>query len=78
MARNSTEQEMPSSDALPLGGGAPPSGISVDPAVARWIEERDILLQTGVYSSNDPTIARLDQKIREALPMTHPLTNLDL
>ena len=39
----------------------------VDSNVARWIEERDILLQTGVYSSNDPTIQKLDLKIRQAL-----------
>lgn len=35
--------------------------------VARWIEERDILLQTGVYSGTDPTIQRLDTKIRVAM-----------
>ncbi len=35
--------------------------------VARWIEERDILLQTGVYSSTDPTIQKLDSKIREVM-----------
>jgi len=39
----------------------------VDVNVARWIEERDILLQTGVYTSSDPTIQRLDQRIREKL-----------
>lgn len=40
---------------------------SVDGDIARWIEERDILLQTGVYSSFDPTIQKLDKKIRDAL-----------
>lgn len=39
----------------------------VDTNVARWIEERDILLQTGVYTSSDPTIQKLDLKIRQAL-----------
>lgn len=39
----------------------------IDSNVARWIEERDILLQTGVYSSSDPTIQKLDLKIRQAL-----------
>ncbi len=42
-------------------------GTEKDSEVARWIEERDILLQTGVYTSADPTIQRLDQRIREAL-----------
>ena len=39
----------------------------VDTNVARWIEERDILLQTGVYTSSDPTIQKLDLEIRQAL-----------
>ena len=34
--------------------------------VARWIEEKEILLQTGVYSDQDCTIQKLDQKIRTA------------
>ena len=38
-----------------------------NPDVARWIEERDILLQTGVYTHNDVTIEKLDKKIKEAL-----------
>ena len=44
-----------------------PEDKEVDVNVARWIEERDILLQTGVYTSSDPTIQRLDQRIREKL-----------
>ena len=44
-----------------------PVDKDVDVNVARWIEERDILLQTGVYTSSDPTIQRLDQRIREKL-----------
>ena len=39
----------------------------LNPDVARWIEERDILLQTGVYSNTDTTIQKLDAKIRQAL-----------
>lgn len=38
-----------------------------DADIARWIEERNILLQTGVYTHSDPTIQKLDKKIREAL-----------
>eukprot|EP00731_Ephydatia_muelleri_P012343 Em0006g1237a len=41
-----------------------------DSDVARWMEERDILLQTGVYTTMDPTIQRLDLKIRAALAKT--------
>lgn len=40
---------------------------TVNPDIARWIEERDILLQTGVYTHNDLTIQTLDQKIKAAL-----------
>lgn len=47
-----------------------PSKKDLDPNVARWIEERDILLQTGVYSSSDVTIQKLDAKIRQALQQT--------
>lgn len=39
----------------------------VNPDVARWIEERDVLLQTGLYTHNDLTIQTLDQKIKAAL-----------
>ena len=39
----------------------------IDTDIARWIEERNILLQTGVYTHSDPTIQKLDKKIRDAL-----------
>lgn len=39
---------------------------SINPDVARWMEEREILLQTGVYSHQDLTIQKLDQKIKTA------------
>ncbi|KAI6646513.1 centrosomal protein [Oopsacas minuta] len=35
--------------------------------IARWVEQRNILLQTGVYSRDDPTILRLDENINAAL-----------
>ena len=38
-----------------------------DADITRWIEERDILLQTGLYSSDDATISRLDHQIRAAM-----------
>ena len=40
---------------------------TANPNVARWIEERDILLQTGVYTHNDFTIQELDKKINASL-----------
>lgn len=40
---------------------------ATDADITRWIEERDILLQTGLYSSDDATISRLDQQIRTAM-----------
>ena len=42
-----------------------PEEKEVDVNVARWIEERDILLQTGVRPYY--TIQRLDQRITEKL-----------
>jgi len=42
-----------------------PGSLTSD--VARWIEEREILLQTGVYSDTDVTIQALDSKIRGAM-----------
>ena len=44
-----------------------PRPLSIDANIARWIEERNILLQTGVYTHADPTIQKLDKKIQEAL-----------
>lgn len=40
---------------------------SVDEHVARLVEERDTLLRTGVYTSQDKIIAELDRQIREAI-----------
>ena len=41
----------------------------LDNRVARMIEERDTLMQTGVYSTNDRIITELDRQIRETLAM---------
>jgi centrosomal protein CEP120 len=41
----------------------------LDNKVARMIEERDTLMQTGVYSTNDRIITELDRQIRETLAM---------
>lgn len=41
--------------------------MAVNPDVARLIEERDILLQTGVYTHQDFTIQNLDERIKAAL-----------
>ena len=54
------------------GHNAPHSPVSkenqaLSADMTRWIEERDILLQTGVYTSTDPTIQKLDHKIRSAM-----------
>lgn len=35
--------------------------------ITRLIEERDTLLRTGVYTSEDRIIAELDRQIREAI-----------
>ena len=38
-----------------------------DEHISQLIEERDSLLRTGVYSSDDPIIGELDRRIREAI-----------
>ncbi|BFY97039.1 hypothetical protein BsWGS_00079 [Bradybaena similaris] len=40
---------------------------SVDEHVVRLVEERDTLLRTGVYTTQDKIIAELDRQIREAI-----------
>ena len=35
--------------------------------IAKLIEERDTLLRTGVYSTDDKIISELDRQIREAI-----------
>lgn len=44
----------------------PPEGDD-DEHVTRLIEERDTLLRTGVYSSDDRIIAELDRQIRDVI-----------
>ena len=39
----------------------------VDSRIAKLIEERDTLLQTGVYTTDDRIISELDRQIREAI-----------
>ena len=39
----------------------------LDSKIAKLIEERDTLLQTGVYTTEDRIIAELDRQIREAI-----------
>lgn len=50
------------------GGGAIANNtVAMDTDVSRLIEERDTLLQTGVYTTEDPTIVCLDDQIRNAM-----------
>lgn len=39
----------------------------VDSRIAKLIEERDTLLHTGVYTTNDRIIVELDKQIRDAI-----------
>ena len=39
----------------------------VEEHISRLIEERDTLLRTGVYTTQDKIIAELDRQIREAM-----------
>lgn len=40
---------------------------SIDEHITRLIEERDTLLRTGVYTTQDRIIAELDRQIRESM-----------
>ena len=40
---------------------------SVDEHVSRLVEERDTLLRTGVYTTQDKIIMELDRQIRESI-----------
>ena len=39
----------------------------VDSKIAKLIEERDTLLHTGVYTTDDRIIVELDKQIRDAI-----------
>ena len=39
----------------------------IDNRIAKLIEERDTLLHTGVYTTNDRIIVELDKQIRDAI-----------
>ena len=56
-------------DTLSLSGSmrGGPVKNELESKIARWVEQRNILLQTGVYSRDDPTIMRLDENINAAL-----------
>lgn len=54
----------------------PPTGLTsvheddeedVDSRIAKLIEERDTLLHTGVYTTDDRIIVELDKQIRDAI-----------
>ena len=45
----------------------PDLDYSLDDHISRLIEERDTLLRTGVYSTQDKIIAELDRQIRESI-----------
>lgn len=40
---------------------------SIDEHISRLVEERDTLLRTGVYTTQDKIIMELDRQIREAI-----------
>lgn len=45
----------------------PDLDLSLDDHISRLIEERDTLLRTGVYSTQDKIISELDRQIRESI-----------
>ena len=65
--RSSTGAPPPSSSSArrPANGAA--SDDEIDEQIARLIEERDTLLQTGVYSGKDRIILELDRQIKDKM-----------
>ena len=64
------EDRVKSADQSPreFGGKPDPNADgSLEEHISRLIEERDTLLRTGVYSTQDRIIAELDRQIREAM-----------
>ena len=59
LSKDSLTTRSPRSYQTPISGR--------DEHITRLIEERDILLRTGVYTSQDRIIADLDQQIKEAI-----------
>ena len=53
--------------ANPSKGMSPGDMDGVEEHISRLIEERDTLLRTGVYNTQDKIIAELDRQIREAM-----------
>ncbi|XP_053405525.1 centrosomal protein of 120 kDa-like [Mercenaria mercenaria] len=64
------EERLKSADHSPrdiVSGKADPEMDNIEEHISRLIEERDTLLRTGVYSTQDRIIAELDRQIREAM-----------
>ena len=64
------EDRVKSGDHSPRELGVKPDTTddgSLEEHISRLIEERDTLLRTGVYSTQDRIIAELDRQIREAM-----------
>lgn len=49
------------------GGGGGDGNFTGTDRVAKLIEERDTLLQTGVYTMDDIVISELDKEIRQMI-----------
>lgn len=70
--RQLEEERIKSADVSPrqgniTSGKVDPEDDSVEEHITRLIEERDTLLRTGVYTTQDRIIAELDRQIREAM-----------
>lgn len=64
------EDRLKSADHSPrdiVSGKPDPDIDNMEEHISRLIEERDTLLKTGVYSTQDRIIAELDRQIREAM-----------
>ena len=64
------EDRLKSADVSPreaMPGKADPELDGIEDHISRLIEERDTLLRTGVYTTQDRIIAELDRQIREAM-----------
>lgn len=65
--RQAEEEKSKSLSPREYGGTKGESDQGLDEHITRLIEERDTLLRTGVYTTQDRIIAELDRQIRESM-----------
>lgn len=65
--KNQETSKVPQTETSGMQPLAPDPDDEDDDHITRLIEERDTLLRTGVYTTDDRIISELDRQIREAM-----------